>query len=356
MIDKTTIPSYWEKQVANKIERIHELQAKGGKSCVSVGMITDFHFRENTKISPALMRRITEECAILYFFNAGDVISGCGICESSFIKNEIDSVRQLFADIERKCLMAEGNHDRAYSTFEPPAYYAQNLTYKDFYERYFRFQTQYDDRVFGKNGTYFYADAKQQKTRFIVLDSQDTPSDETLPDGKIKYNSMLHFGFLQDQLEWFANVALAVPDKDWNVVVCSHATPSYRGDSERESVYNYDVALGIVDAFRKRTAYNGVGSHPDPVFAVNVAVDFTGRGGNFVAWLGGHTHHDEISTENGIVCVVTESDSTESKGHIRGTDTEQAFDILTICPEEKKVYITRIGNGSDREFTYETFG
>lgn len=352
---KNPIPAYWENHVKEKIQRIHNLQAKGGKNCVSVGMITDYHMNTNAHNSPALMERILTECAIPYFFNGGDTVSGCGLCWAEFITNEIDEFRRLFAPIEHKCLMAEGNHDRAYSLFDAPEYYVQNLSYATFYEHCFRFQSQYPDRVIGKTGTYFYADSKAQKTRFVVLDSQDTPSDEELPDGKIKYNAMLHFGFLQEQIDWFANVALDVPDSDWNVIVCSHANPAYRGDSARESVYNYDVMLGIINAFRKHTAYKGEGSHANPIFKVSADVDFTGKGGNFIAWLGGHTHRDAISLEEGVVCISTQSDCAQAAAHIKGTDTEQAFDIFTICPDEKKVYVTRIGEGPDREFTYETF-
>ena len=41
--------------------------------------------------------------------------------------------------------------------------------------------------------------------------------------------------------------------------------------------------------------------------------------------------------------------------HVKGTDTEQAFDIFTVDKNAHKIYATRIGCGENREFEYEVF-
>ena len=88
-------------------------------------------------------------------------------------------------------------------------------------------------------------------------------------------------------------------------------------------------------------------------------MDYTGRGGTFIAWVAGHVHEDLIVEEDGIISVSTTNDSCGNASgvqppHELGTITEQTFDVYTIDKKSKKVHITRIGGlGRDREFFYE---
>ncbi len=355
---KQTIPSYWDEHLREKIERIHNRQISAGKSGTSVALITDMHWAENEKHSGALMEKVLFECGIPYFFNAGDLISGKGICTPQELLQDIIEYREQFKDIEHKCLMVEGNHDSAHSTFEPPAYYVENLPEKTFNEYYFRPYTQYKDRVFSDEISYYYADDTVHKVRYIVLNCQNVPNDEKTEKGYAKYNRMLHFGFLQKQINWFANVALAVPDSTWSVVVCSHAT--YYGALEEDHAfnYNYDLMMNVINAFKKHTSYTGKTQHENPLFNAEISVDFTGKGGNFVAWLGGHRHDDHINVLDGITLVDVATDASYEnykKLGKRGKIEEHAFDVFTIDTKLHKVYVTRIGGGEDREFDYEVF-
>jgi hypothetical protein len=353
---KQTIPSYWDEHLKEKIDLIHRRQIAAGKSGASVALITDMHWCENEKHSGAIMEKVLFDCGIPYFFNAGDLVSGKGICSPQELFGEILEYREQFAAIEHKCLMVEGNHDSAHSTFEPPAYYVENMTEETFHEYYFRPYTQYKDRVFSDEISYYYADDTAHKIRYIVLNSQNVPNDEKTEEGYAKYNRMRHFGFLQKQVNWFANVALAVPDNTWSVVVCSHAT--YFGAKNEENVYNYDLMMKVINAFQKHTSYAGKSEHENPLFNAEVAVDFTGKGGNFVAWLGGHRHKDHINVLDGITFVdVTTDASYENYMKLgkRGKIDEHAFDVFTIDTKAHKVSITRIGGGEDREFEYEVF-
>lgn len=353
---KQTIPAYWDEHLREKIELIHRRQITAGKSGTSVALITDMHWCENEKHSGAIMEKVLFDCGIPYFFNAGDLISGKGICSPQEIFKEIMEYREHFKAIEHKCLMVEGNHDSAHSTFAPPAYYVENLPEETFSEYYFRPYTQYKDRVFSDELSYYYADDTVHKVRYIVLNSQNVPSDEKTEEGYAKYNRMRNFGFLQKQVCWFANTALAVPDSTWSVVVCSHST--YFGAKSEQNVYNYDLMMKIIDAFKKHTSYSGKTQHENPLFNAEISVDFTGKGGNFVAWLGGHRHTDHINVLDGITFVDVATDASYEnykKLGKRGKIEEHAFDVFTIDTTAHKVYVTRIGGGADREFDYEVF-
>ena len=360
-MSEKNMPLYWENHLKEKIARIHELQAKGGNGCVSVGFLSDVHWRTNLLGSVGALERVLNDCSIPYYFNGGDTVSGCGICPKEFLFEELTDYRRAYRAVEHKCLIVEGNHDRAYSTFEAPTYYAQNMSFAELYEYIFRPQSLYPDRVMSKDGRYYYVDDKSRKVRFIALNSQDVPNDKHDEEGKVIYSSMLNFGFLQEQLDWLVNIALDVPDKEWSVVLCSHACPIYGGDVwDKEKHYNYPLALGILNAFRKHEKFQGETNFPDPLFNAKVDCDFTGKGGNVIVWLGGHTHRDRLKEVEGIVCMEIDTDSMQSAGRSEYDRVERSYrtnaiDILTIYPDQKKVYVTRVGAGPDREFTYETF-
>ena len=344
--DYRTIPDYWNEHLAQKIRRIHEKQTNGGVHAASFGVIADFHFTVNCLRSPALMEKILDDCGIPYFFLAGDFVSGMGMIEADDLIQEMSCVRRLFSRIEGKMLLAQGNHDPSYSTI-PGHGYAESLTSAQIYENMFRFQTTYPNRVFGEGGTYFYADDRAHKMRYIVLDSHDTPNDDVKPDGFPAYCKMKCLGFGEAQLRWFAETALDVPTPEWTVVLCTHESIC----GEDEEYINREIVLGLIDAFRKHTVYEGNSNCADPAYNASVRADFTGRGGDFAVWVGGHTHRDMVQTPDGILCLTTASDSFNDIGN---TD-EQCFDIFTVNRKKHRIDITRIGRGDSRSFGYEVF-
>ena len=344
--DYEQIPAYWKEHLEQKIRQIHERQLAAGRQGTSFGLIADFHFTCNSLRSPALMEKVLADCGIPYFFMAGDFVSGMGVITPENLINEIVTVRRLFARIGDKALAVQGNHDPAYSTFSGEGY-VESLTKEQIYEYMFRPQAALADRVFGDGG-YFYADDKNHKVRYIGLDSHDTPNDDLGEDGKPVYGKMTHLGFCQKQLEWFADVALDVPGQDWTVVLCTHETVV----DEQETYHNRELVLGLIDAFRKHTSFEGFTEYAKiPLYNAWIKGDFTGGGGDFAVWAGGHTHRDLEERRGGILLTTSASDSFNDIGSVE----EQAFDIFTINKKEHKLYITRIGRGGDREFAYEVF-
>ena len=344
------IPEYWQPHLAEKIAHIRGLQ---NPNTAGFGLIADFHCGVNAMHSPALMEKILTDCEIPYFYNAGDFVSGMGIIAPEDLLMEIRVSRELFGRIADKQLMALGNHDMAYSTYEPPLYYAEFLTKEELDEHIFNPQKAFPNRVFGPGGA-FYADDARGKLRHITLNTHDTPSDDKGPDGFAVYNKFRLTGFRQDQLDWLAQVALQVPDRDWTVVLCTHESLDYDTGA---CYYNADLLLGIINAFRKHTVFRGNNCYENITgYDAEVSVDFTGKGGDFAVWVGGHTHKDMHQLRDGILAVCSASDSVVSAHNWKEhTVDEQAFDIFTIDRSAHKIHITRIGRGEDREFTYEVF-
>ena len=353
---KGYIPKYWNSHLEEKINKIKDTQIKAGENSLSFGLFSDIHWNlDKIKYTPALIEKIATECNVPYIFNGGDTVSGAGTCPPEHLINELTSYSEAFKDLEPKILMAQGNHDSAYSEFtNPPKYYAQNITKEEIFQHIFKYETKYPDRVMSKDGSYFYVDHKNSKTRLVVMNPYDVPNDEVNDDGTAKYNKMRLAGYRETQLKWFANEALNVPDNKWTVVLCTHTNPA-----SKELCRNEDVVLNIIDAFRNSSSYKAESVFDDiPDYTINFEVDFKDKGGDFAVWLCGHTHQDRTVIKNGTLCISIISEwnhQAENLPFIRysGTVLEHAFDIFTIDAKNHKLYVTRVGAGCDREFNYE---
>ncbi len=347
------IPDYWANHVREKIVQIHKNQILAGRNSFSFAFISDIHWGPNQKKSAAILKKVMDECSIPFCVNGGDTVSGAGLCPPELIISELEEYRRHFQALESRMLWVQGNHDPSYSTFEAPTYYAQNLTDDQLYEYMFRYQTLYPNRVMSPAGSYYYAEDPAHKTRIVVLNLYDVPSEETTPDGKAKYNKMTMIGLREEQLNWFANVALDVPDRDWTVILATHTAPS-----SGENIRNGDAILGLIDAFRKGEKFEASTECDYPQYNSKVSADYTGKGGNFALWISGHTHDDRVLTVNDTLCLSIISDWNHQKDILpmkrtAGTTNEHAFDVYTIDFNRHKLYVTRVGAGEDRVFDYK---
>ena len=350
-------PAHWRAHMTSKINTINDLQGAGGNNAVSFGMITDMHMGDNAGNSWILLEKVMRECNIPYFINGGDYVTGAGIVGKQGIIDDIKLVFKRFSRILDRQLITFGNHDANYGV---NANYDSQLSDGEIYNNIFRENQRRSDIVSGGNGTYYYADDKINKIRYIILNAQDVstvnnPNNTVKPENNTMYNYVIR----QDQFNWLANTALATPDNTWSVVVCSHVSPS-RTDPANNGLINGDILMGILGAYKDKKAYNGTSqANVRQDLQVNVTCNFTGKGGNVICVVSGHMHVDTITpTVHGvnINCIETLNDSksveTGAPAKIVGTNTEQAFDIFTINKDTRTVNITRIGAGADRKFTY----
>ncbi len=350
-IEEQTIPEYWDAYLEEKIAAIHEKQIKAGSDSASFGLVTDLHWASNNKHSAAIMEKLLRDCSIPYFFTGGDIVCGSGVCPASSLERELREYTASFRRIEDRCLKVLGNHDGSFSTLPIPNYYAESLTSNELFNYYFLDQAQHKNRVFGPDSTYCYADDTLHKIRFITLNTHVKWTDELDEKGISKCDIFRTCGVMQEQIDWFASIALDVPSTDWTVVIASHE-PLWEGWT------NSDVLLGIVNAFRNHTVFETHKSFESrPYFNAHTRVDFTGRGGDVAIWIAGHTHADNAQYVDGILATATVNDSMHNSAnspfvHVKGTVTEQAIDIFTVDKKARKVYITRVGAGEDREFDY----
>jgi predicted phosphodiesterase len=348
---KKELPLYWQQHLFSKLKEIRAIKDEAGEDAPCFALVTDFHIAENEGYSVELIRRVLDECDIPFVISAGDAASGKGICTADFLKGEIREFLSAFAPVGEKLLFVEGNHDRAFSTFEPPLYYKENIPRCELDEICFERQRKYGNRRFGGYG-YYYVDDEKSRMRIILLNGQDVPSDAKTAEGYAKYNAMRHFGFLQEQIDWFCSEALRLPSEEWVGVVCSHS--DFQGAKKEKHCYNYELMLGIINAFNQKSSYNNESSYEDSAFNASVDFDFSEYQGKVVGWVSGHTHNDRINETYGVTSVSTTTDAAflSTNPEKAGTLNEQAFDAFIIDRKRKLVKIVRVGVGENREFSY----
>lgn len=371
-VGPSTIKNFWESTIDNKISTINTMHDQG-VDVSSFIFMTDNHSTKNAQELlnfVANANHIKNKCNIDLCFIGGDILGSEGKCTEEetcdTLKWNIDTLQGI-----DNVLMVEGNHDPAYDlTTNTDAYYRQNIQIGKFYNMFYRKQTMNKNVVFGDDGTYFYVDDRLNKIRFICLNSTDLTyvTEEYIDTDGTKYdimatqhNKMKYAAIRQTQLD-FVVKALTDIESDYSVIVISHvplppyATSEITGDDR--DVVNGDILIEVLRAFKNKTEYSGSTNESiAEAYKVSVQCDFTdNKGGTIIACIAGHTHYDNVVMYNDIPFVTTLNFGTDkyldSPAKAAGTSTESAFDIFTINTNARTVNITRIGAGSDRNFTY----
>lgn len=340
------IPLYWQSHLTNKINTINNLQDEAGYEGTSFLFITDVHWNDNAQKSPELVKKVMEECQIPYLIDGGDLTANpLGVSKNKHIEELLSVKERLY--LSGRVLRALGNHDDNSINNK----YSMAVNDKELYNLLYRENLIQPNIVSGSTGAYHYVDNPVQKIRYIILNAIDIPYIEMSSDG-LKYKGMENWVFRQNQIDWFADVALHTPSNDYSVVVCSHV-PINQG-----LVVNDHIMMNILQAYQDGGVYSG-SSSVGTDFEVTKSVDFTSNGGNVICWIAGHNHVDRFITMPEHITfnqVLTLNDSLNVQPQMptktRGTVTEQAFDVFTINKESRTVNITRVGAGSDRSFSY----
>lgn len=102
--------------------------------------------------------------------------------------------------------------------------------------------------------------------------------------------------------------------------------------------------------------YNGTVDSYISNFATQLAaLNANGNYAKIAALVTGHCHDDNDTVVDSKLLVIASNCDIASQSHITmdaGTDTEQSFDVFQIDLANRTIYITRVGAGNDRQFTY----
>lgn len=323
-----TIPRYWEDAAEAVVSMVKARQNVGGKDTVNFAWFSDLHYDGATTDYIGnvgnLCAYIMNACDIPLALMNGDTLTAGVKTTDTEVINALNGAMELYAPIGTDRLMlVRGNHDDVYGE-NGGAYYVNKVNPSKIWNSLHRPQAKDFRRVFGGDGTYFYLDNTPQKVRFICLNSQ-------FYEGKAITNgttNAMTTQFGTTQLEWLENIALNVEDK-WGVVISFHTPP-------------------IADFASQ--------------FSGNDYADFrriiTNSTADIIGIFCGHAHKDRIISGDlkCPVCVITCAFNTPYDGtasdRVAGTTTETALDIVSIDRTNRKIYLTRLGAGSNREVSY----
>ena len=203
------------------------------------------------------------------------------------------------------------------------------------------------------NSFYFYKDYPDVKVRLIGLNSLDD-DDQLDADGNYAKKDINYHSFRQPQLNWLANTALKVPS-DYQVILFFH-TPLDGAFSTKNGMVNSGHLQSIIQAFKNGTSIsiNDVSSK-EPINDLNV--DFTQQGpGTIIGIFNGHYHTDNY--DNSLIPGVSmiEENASLNNGKVTtricNTDSEDAWDLVSVNTKTRSVNMYRFGEGNDRHFNY----
>lgn len=302
------VPSYFETQLATATATAKNNMETAGINGETFIFISDIHWENNSKNSPALIKRITGELPIDNVVFGGDAFNGGTQADMVALMND---ARIKFTAACKRFFSVYGNHDG--NKLDG----GTAFTHSEFYTF---MQKQSDYIMEYAEPCYYYFDNKTTKTRYIVLDTGTT----TPPTASA-------------QLTWLQNTLNNAPD-GYNILVFAHVIYYPQSGGSWTDPTTWISSTFIQNVFTILDTENTEGR-------VKVHAVF-----------GGHNHLDYNSqTTGGIPVVIIDCDTKQtgsSAGDASRTINEQCFDIVTVDYANKTVKCTRVGRGSDRTITY----
>lgn len=287
---KIDLDNYYfsDNYLPNKIDTINTLVANAGENSDAFVFITDLHLEKNknAKRYLPLLEYINKYTSVNRLIVGGDMFAGG--TQSSLMQTAFE-IEKVFSNGSVHYVM--GNHE-----------YDAGITDDILFDVYNRNKP---EQIGNNERNYYYVDNKEKKMRYIVLNPYKLADDlsETVT------------GWDAEQKAWLDDVALDVED-GWGIIISIHY--AWSNDWQRE-------IQASIDGYRGK--------------------------GEIIAVFNGHIHSDGIRyTAGGTPCISVACDKNNSEDDVLmktertvGTITEQAFDVVIVDRNVKKLYCVRIG-------------
>ena len=332
----------------------------------TIGFMTDNHWETADRDKPYGSYSLNHIKNLLAFSDSADLLmlNGDNVnldnVDLNVGKHETETLVSVFldepidGDVDR--FIQLGNHDDGSTRrrFKAKNFLAQDeYLHDDYFKEVYR-TNESQGEVRNNDSLYFYKDYPDAKIRLISLNTSDIIEGELDASGSQKWDRWGTLAVRQEQLNWFANVALMNVPTDYQIIVTSHcpldATYLYANDISR--YWNMDIVAGVLAAANNGTSYTGTSTGGQ--YPVAVSVDYTDQGsrpviGNF----GGHFHTEWIHDYLGLKIVeVNRSLVDDAKKSSIGTAQEDMFDVIQVDTANRHVYIYGFGGSTDRGYDY----
>ena len=320
--DGNFLPSYYKQHLESKIKDIQKKDLLYNMQGDTFAFITDTHIVENANNSTILLKEIVKNTNVNFILDGGDVLTQDS--HDIAISQSREHIKDMVNKFGDKYKFTPGNHDD--NRYLSSDKFLNNEVYS-LYAKHLE-ESNVNEFYISDNKISYYFDNKKQKIRYICLDSNS---------GMINTN----------QSAWLANTALNFSESGWSVVIFTHwmFEENASGVNEFTNTASVDILSNILNAFINGGTYN----RSD----LGIDINYSNKQGNCCVIICGHTHKDDsMTTKDGIQVICTTCDCYGYGARVdkKGTYEEQAFDICHLDTKNKKLYMTRIGAGSNREF------
>ena len=316
------IPSYYNTYLADKISAIRAKNLLSGRNGDSFIFLTDPHWLTNTQHSTLIAKRISEQTTNKMYICGGDILTQWRTRAEalSILWDYMNRMRKAYGQDYRYIF---GNHEL--NTMATVAD-ADKLTYSDVYAVCMK-DIENEVSIYGSSDTesfIYHWDNEAQKIRYIVLNTATN----------VQFSG--NYRPLDELIRSTPN--------GYKIGVFAHAFFKSDGTLTTSATF----ITGMLDAVNGRTSYT----------FYNTTYDYSNLDAEVMFCMGGHTHKDlYIKTEHGVPVIGTTTDNRylELGGLDRtvGSTTEHAFDAVDIDTVNRTIYLTRIGAGNDRTYTWE---
>lgn len=313
------IPTYYTEQISNVISKHISDMLSIGKNGDDFIFITDIHWSGNYKHSPALIKKIVEDTNIHTVISGGDLIDRSLTSKESQITTMRDCIN-LFKNIGAPFLTAIGNHERnSAGVSDSSLYLSENEVFSITQNAANWMPLSYADL----ERICFYYDKTATKTRYLFIDSGQ--------------NNIGDYDITASEITWMAD-AIGLTPSDWHIIVIVHDLGGYQSTTQ---------PVGESNIFVYKTGAQAMLDRLDALLPTH----------KIEAVFAGHTHYDDNAvTAAGIPIIWTNSDAiwqyygmTQPSKH---TIEAQCFDVVAMDYTAKKIYMRRVGRGSDRTISY----
>lgn len=325
--EKSNLPYYYfDNNYLNRaIERI-ESNKNESDDTVTFAFITDVHFYANAKNAPKLINYIAGHTDLAFAVFGGDVPE----TDRNSISELLDTGKEWNDLCKSDCpniriYPCRGNHDYLATINGKTEYASIAQTYNTV------MANNIDNFIKGDpSKMYYYFDIPKRKLRIIVLDWYDKGYD--------------YMYMSKDEWDWLAKVLIT----DNRILIFGHEGSAENLYIEGENTYYHQTLHSILKACKNKRSVTydyWIGSK-----SYQQTYDFS-KAGDLIACISGHMHNDLYNIDDNLLSICTMCDAMYGSGRIKGTITEQAFDVFTVNFKNKTIKTVRVGYGSDRSFS-----
>ena len=165
----------------------------------------------------------------------------------------------------------------------------------------------------------------------------------------------------QQQMDWFANVALQLPENSgWKVIVFSHISWYSPSDNNESRVRNGYQIHGALRALNQHKSYSATNTGSN--YGTTISVDFTNTDHKVVATICGHNHVDSAFVKEGInyiYCgcsaprIAVDEDGDVILQREWYGEKEDLWTAFVVDTQQNKLHLIRFGAGKDFEQTFD---